>query len=94
LSSSSIAAPVRPVAPLQEKTHLPIRDYELAVELTYQAKIMSGFYIQPDFQYIFYIQPDFQYIFRPRGGALNPLNPAAGRIPDAAVFGLRTMINF
>jgi porin len=30
----------------------------------------------------------------PGGGALNPLNPAAGRIPDAAVFGLRTTIKF
>jgi porin len=67
-----------------EKTHLPIRDYELAVELTYQAKIMPGFYIQPD----------FQYVFRPGGGALNPHNPAAGRIPDVAVFGLRTLIKF
>jgi porin len=67
-----------------EKTTLPIRDYEMAAELTYQAKIMPGFYIQPD----------FQYIFRPGGGALNPLNPAAGRIPGAAVFGLRTMIKF
>ena len=40
------------------------------------------------------VQPDFQYIFHPGGGALNPLNPAAGRIPDAAVFGLRTTIKF
>jgi porin len=26
--------------------------------------------------------------------SLNPLNPASGRIPDAAVFGLRTTIKF
>jgi porin len=66
------------------KTHLPIRDYELAVELTYQAKIMAGFYIQPD----------FQYIFHPGYGVVDPVNPAVGRIRDAAVFGLRTLIKF
>jgi porin len=67
-----------------EKTHLPIRDYELAVELTYEAKIMPGFYIKPD----------FQYIFHPGYGVVDHVNPAAGRIPDAAVFGLRTIIKF
>jgi porin len=39
-------------------------------------------------------QPDFQYIFHPGGGALNPLNPAAGSIPDSAVLGIRTAIKF
>lgn len=63
---------------------LPIRDYEIAFELTYQAQIVPRFLLQPV----------FSYIFRPGGGALNPLNPAAGRIPDAAVFGLRTTIKF
>ena len=67
-----------------EKTHLPIRDYELAVELTYQANIMPGFYIQPD----------FQYIFHPGYGVVDPVNPAVGRIRDAAVFGLRTLVKF
>ena len=65
-----------------EKTPLPIRDYELAVELTYQPKIMPGFYIQPD----------FQYIFHPGYGVVDPVNPAVGRIRDAAVFGLRTLV--
>ncbi len=67
-----------------EKTSLPIRDYELAVELTYQAKIMPGFYIQPD----------FQYIFHPGYGVVDPFNPAVGRIRDAAVFGVRTLAKF
>ena len=58
--------------------------YEAGFELTYQAQVVPGFLVQPD----------FQYIFRPGGGALNLLNPAAGRIPDAAVFGLRTLIKF
>lgn len=58
--------------------------YEAGFELTYQAQVVPGFLVQPD----------FQYIIRPRGGALNPLNLAAGRTPDAAVFGLRTLIKF
>lgn len=61
-----------------------IQSYELAFEVTYQAEIVPGFVIQPD----------FQYIFRPGGGAINPLNPKAGLIRDAAVFGLRTVVKF
>jgi porin len=67
-----------------EKTALPFRDYELAVELTYQAPIVAGWTLQPD----------FQYIFHPGGGVVDPLNPFAGRIPDAAVFALRSAISF
>ncbi len=66
------------------KTALPLRDYELVVELTYQAQIVAGWTIQPD----------FQYIFHPGGGVVDPLNPFVGRIPDAAVFALRTAISF
>ncbi len=67
-----------------EKTALPLRNYELVVELTYQAQIVAGWTIQPD----------FQYIFHPGGGVVDPLNPFVGRIPDAAVFALRTAISF
>lgn len=67
-----------------EKTALPLRDYELVVELTYQAQIVAGWTIQPD----------FQYIFHPGGGVIDPLNPFVGRMPDAAVFALRTQISF
>jgi porin len=63
---------------------LPIRVYELALEVTYQAQIDPSWIIQPD----------FQYIFRPGGGVINPINSALGRIPNAAVFGLRTSISF
>jgi porin len=63
---------------------VPIRDYELLLEATYQAQIVRGFFIQPD----------FQYVFHPGGGAIDPLNPYAGRIPDAAVFGLRAVVKF
>jgi porin len=65
-------------------TPLPLRNYELVAELTYQAEIVSGWTVQPD----------FQYIFRPGGGTIDPVNPFAGRIPDAAVFGVRTQISF
>lgn len=67
-----------------EKTSLPLRNYELVVELTYQAQIVAGWTIQPD----------FQYIFHPGGGVIDPLNPFVGRIPDAAVLALRTAISF
>lgn len=63
---------------------LPIRNYEMALEVSYQAPILPGWLIQPD----------FQYIFHPRYGAIDPINPALGRIRDAAVFGLHTAIKF
>lgn len=66
------------------KTGLPLRNYELVAELTYQAQIVAGWTIQPD----------FQYIFHPGGGKVDPINPFIGRIPDAAVFVLRTQISF
>ncbi len=66
------------------RTALPLRNYEMVVELTYQAQIVAGWTIQPD----------FQYIFHPGGGVVDPVNPFVGRIPDAAVFALRTAISF
>lgn len=63
---------------------VPFRDYELLLEATYQAQIMRGLFVSPD----------FQYVFHPAGGAIDPLNPWAGRIPNAAVFGLRTTVKF
>ncbi|QBR70307.1 carbohydrate porin [Beijerinckiaceae bacterium] len=59
-------------------------DDEVSFEATYQAQIIPGFLVQPD----------FQYVFHPGGGMLNPLNRLAGRIPDAAVFGVRSTIKF
>ncbi|MGC2223291.1 MAG: carbohydrate porin [Methylocella sp.] len=63
---------------------LPVRDYEIDFELTYQAQIVPGFLVQPV----------FSYVFHPGGGAIDPINPAVGRIPDAAVFGIRTTVKF
>jgi len=65
-------------------TPLPLRNYELLFELTYQAQIVPGWTVQPD----------FQYIFHPNGGAIDPVNPFVGPIPDAAVFVVRTQISF
>jgi porin len=62
----------------------PIQNYELMFEATYQAEIVQGLILQPD----------FQYVFHPGGNAIDPLNPSVGRIPDAAVFGLRTIVKF
>jgi porin len=66
------------------KAALSVPDYEMALELTYQASIIPGWIIQPD----------FQYIFHPGYGTIDPVNPAVGRIRDAAVFGLRTLVKF
>jgi porin len=63
---------------------LPVRDDQVTFELTYQVQIATGFLVQPD----------FQYVFHPNGGAINPVNPGMGRIPDAAVFSLRTAVKF
>ncbi len=60
-----------------------MRNYELAIELTYQANILPGWIIQPD----------AQYIVHPGGGSPDPANPAT-RIPNAAVIGLRTTVTF
>jgi porin len=62
----------------------PARDFELVAELTYSAQIIPGWTVQPD----------FQYVFHPGGDTIDPRNPQIGRIPDAAVFGLRTMIRY
>lgn len=64
---------------------VPIRDYEAVLELTYQAEIGLGWTLQPT----------FQYVVHPAGGAADPDDPShTKRIKDAAVFGLRTTLEF
>lgn len=58
-----------------------LRSAEAVLEVTYQAQIAPGWSVQPD----------FQYIFSP-GGGMPDVNGAP--VQDAAVFGLRTTINF
>ena len=63
----------------------PIRKYEALIEATYQWEIMTGWTMQPD----------FQYIFRPGGGIPDPNDPAGiRRIGNATVLGWRSTIKF
>ncbi len=63
----------------------PVRDYEMALEITYQAKLADGWVIQPD----------FQYIWHPGGNVANPRDVnGATSIKDAAVIGVRSVINY
>ncbi len=60
-----------------------ISDYESVVELNYTAKISPGFSVAPD----------FQYIWNPGGRVPSENNPAVPE-KDAAVFGVRTTLNY
>jgi porin len=60
-----------------------IPNYEGVVEASYTAQIVPGFYIQPD----------FQYFWNTGGHVPDPEDPAKP-VPNAAVFGLRTTINY
>jgi porin len=64
---------------------MPVRDFEAAIELTYQVQIADNWSVQPD----------IQYIVHPGGNVPNPLDPS-GRSPirDATVLGVRTMLKF
>lgn len=61
----------------------PVWSGESVVELTYQRTL------NPWWQ----LQPDFQYIVNPGGGIANP-NAPGQRIGNAAMLGLRTIIQF
>ena len=57
------------------------RNFEALFEICYTAKLKPGWTFQPD----------FQYIWQPQGGALEPSGKS---VPNAAVWGIRTTINF
>jgi porin len=58
-----------------------VRDYEALLEVTYIAKVLPGLTLQPD----------FQYIWHPGGN----IDDGTGKpIADAAVFGLRSVVNY
>ncbi len=61
----------------------PIQRSETVLELTYQIQMAPWWTLQPD----------FQYVFNPGGSIPDPNNPTQP-IADAAVFGLRTTIQF
>ncbi|MBB4199317.1 porin [Rhodoblastus sphagnicola] len=58
-----------------------LRRAESVLELSYQAQIVPGWSLQPD----------FQYIFSPGGGVADA---NGARVRDAAVFGVRSTMNF
>lgn len=61
-----------------------VRSSEAVIEATYQAQIVPGFTVQPD----------FQYIFRPGGTQVNPRSPTGAIEKDAAVIGIRATIRY
>jgi porin len=64
---------------------MPIRDYEAALELTYQVQLAQDWLLQPD----------VQYIIHPGGNVPNPRDPSgASPIPNATVIGMRTILKF
>jgi len=81
--SPFVSASQRLEAHFSEDTIL-VQNYEIVLEATYQAEIVQGLILQPE----------FQYVFHPGGGAIDPLNPSVGRVLDAAIFGLRTVVKF
>jgi len=64
-----------------ETTIIP--SYEAVVEVSYTAQIIPGFAIQPD----------FQYFWNPGGHVADADDPAEA-VPNTAVLGLRTTLNY
>jgi porin len=63
----------------------PIRNYELGLEVTYQAEILPGWSLQPD----------LQYVIHPGGNIPNPNSPTGvSAIKNAFIYGLRTTIQY
>jgi porin len=60
-----------------------IASYEALLEVSYIARIVPGFIVQPD----------FQYFWNPGGHVPDPEDPLQA-IPNAAVLGVRTTINY
>jgi len=72
------------VSDLQKALRRPvIADYEALMEICYTAQIVPGFTIQPD----------FQYFWNPGGHVRDPDDPTKA-VPNAAVLGLRSTVNY
>lgn len=62
-----------------------VRSYEALLELNYAAQIVPGWVVIPD----------FQYIWNPGGEvALDDDDPSSPEVEDAAVLGVRTVLNY
>lgn len=61
----------------------PVRDYEMTIELSYQAQIKPGWTVQPV----------FQYIIHPGGHVPDPVSPNAA-IKSGALVGVRSTVAF
>jgi len=61
----------------------PVRNYEMTIELSYQALVVPGWTIQPN----------FQYVIHPGGHTSDPDRPEHP-IRNGAVFGLRTTVAY
>ena len=62
---------------------MPVRNYETTLELSYQAQIVPGWTLQPN----------FQYVIHPGGHISDPDRPERA-IGNGAIFGVRTMIAY
>jgi porin len=72
------------ISELQKANQRPvIASYEALLEASYTAEIVPGFTLQPD----------FQYFWNPGGHAPDP-NDLSVAVPNAAVLGLRSTINY
>ena len=60
----------------------PVRDHEAVIELSYIARLASGWTVQPD----------LQYVIHPGGNVTNP--NGTGTVKNALVLGIRTTITF
>ena len=65
------------------KPGFPVRSYEMVLELSYLWKVIPGWIIQPD----------LQYVIHPGGGVPNP-NGSPGPVPNALLLALRTRLTF
>ena len=63
---------------------MPVRSAETVYEVTYQAVVVPGFTVQPD----------FQYIVHPGTGIANPQDGTGRRIKNAAVLGIRAAVQY
>jgi porin len=67
----------------QARGRAVVASYEAMAEVSYIAQVVPGFIIQPD----------FQYFWNPGGHVADPNDPAKA-VPNAAVLGVRSTINY